>query len=127
MHKIRHVFHVFSIIFFVFVEGKKHDASMLVDSNRLQDLERYAFSPTGQPMSVYGDPAYPLRVHLQAPFRRGILVPEMEQYNAAMSSVRVSVEWLFGDIYTILTYIEITYKENTNFLGKITWVRNISI
>ena len=64
MHKIRHVFHVFSIIFFVFVEGKKHDASMLVDSNRLQDLERYAFPATGQPMSVYGDPAYPLRVHL---------------------------------------------------------------
>ena len=128
MHKIRHVlFHVFFNIFFVFAEEKKHDAMMLVDFNLLQGLERYRFSPNGQPMSVFGDPAYPLRVHLQAPFRRGILVPEMEQYNAAMSSVRVSVEWLFGDIYTILTYIEITYKENTNFLGKITWVRNISI
>ena len=83
MHKIRHVlFHVFFNIFFVFAEEKKHDAMMLVDFNLLQGLERYRFSPNGQPMSVFGDPAYPLRVHLQAPFRRGILVPEMEQYNA---------------------------------------------
>ena len=86
------------IIFFVFVEEKKHDAMMLVDFNLLQELERYTFSHNGQPMSVFGDSAYPLRVHLQVPFRRGILVPEMEQYNAVMSYVRVSVEWLFGDI-----------------------------
>ena len=83
---------------------------MLVDSNLLQELERYAFSPTGQPMSVYGDPAYPLRVHLQAPFRRGILVQEMEQYNAAMSSVRVSVEWLFGDIINDFKFLD--FKKN---------------
>lgn len=83
---------------------------MLVDSNLLQELERYAFFPTGQPMSVYGDPAYPLRVHLQAPFRRGILVPEMEQYNAAMSSVRVSVEWLFGDIINDFKFLD--FKKN---------------
>ncbi|CAH3127897.1 unnamed protein product [Pocillopora meandrina] len=79
-------------------EGKKHDASMLVDSNLLHELEQNAFSPTGEPMCVFGDPAYPLRVHLQAPFRHGILTPVMEGYNAEMSSVRVTVEWLFGDI-----------------------------
>ena len=43
-------------------------------------------------------PCLPLRVHLQAPFRHGILTPMMEGYNAEMSSVRVTVEWLFGDI-----------------------------
>ena len=38
---------------------------MLADSGLLQDLEAYAFSPAGLPMCIYGDPAYPLRVHPQ--------------------------------------------------------------
>ena len=46
----------------------------------------------------FGDPAYPLRIHLQAPFRHGVLTPMREQYNFDMCSVRVTVEWLFGDI-----------------------------
>ena len=53
-------------------------------------------------MCVFGDPAYPLRVHLQAPFRHGILTPAMEAYNAEMSSVRVTVEWFFGMLLMIL-------------------------
>jgi hypothetical protein len=67
---------------------------MLADSGLFNDLQQYAFSPTGQLMCLYGDPAYPLRVHLQAPFRK----PQMHAFNTSMSSVRVSVEWLFGDI-----------------------------
>lgn len=43
-------------------------------------------------MCIYGDPAYPLRIHLQAPFRQVQLKPEMEEYNKSMSSVRVAVE-----------------------------------
>ena len=91
-------------------EGKKHDASMLVDSNVLHELEQNAFSPTGEPMCVFGDPAYPLRVHLQAPFRHGILTPAMEAYNAEMSSVRVTVEWLFGDVINGFKYLD--FKKN---------------
>ena len=49
-------------------------------------------------MCVYGNPAYPLRIHRQAPYRQGRLTQQMEDYNKAMSEVRVSVEWLFGDI-----------------------------
>ena len=54
-------------------EGRKHDASMLADSGLLRDLQQYAFDHGGQPMCLYGDPAYPLRVHLQGPFRFGVL------------------------------------------------------
>ena len=61
-------------------------------------------------MSVYGDPAYPLRVHLQAPFRYGVLTPMMEQYNLDMSSVRVTVEWLFGDIINDFKFLD--FKKN---------------
>ena len=63
-------------------EGTKNDASMLVDSNLLHDLEQNAFSPTGEAMCVYGDP---VQVHLQAPFRHGILTQMIEEYNAEMS------------------------------------------
>jgi len=48
-------------------------------------------------MCLYGDPAYPLRVNLQASFRDARLTPAMEAYNLAMSRVRTSVEWIFGD------------------------------
>ena len=68
---------------------------MLADSGLLQDLEAYVFSPAGLPMCIYGDPAYPLRVHLQGPFGNPHLTPLMEAFNASVSSVRISVAWLF--------------------------------
>ena len=34
----------------------------------LQQLEHNAFSSTGEALCIYGDPAYPFRVHLQAHF-----------------------------------------------------------
>ena len=79
-------------------EGKKHDAAMLADSGLLNDLEQRAFNPLGQPMCLYGDRAYPLRVHLQAPFRYAVLTQPMKDFNLSMSAVRVSVEWLFREI-----------------------------
>ena len=75
-----------------------HDARMLAVSNLYDDLENFAFSPTGAEMCLYGDPAYPLRVHLQAPFRIGILTSDMEIFNDSTSAVRFSVEWLFAGI-----------------------------
>ena len=48
-----------------FQEGIRHDSGMLADSGLLRDLEQHAFSTTREPMALYGDPAYPLRVHLQ--------------------------------------------------------------
>lgn len=102
------------------VEGRKHDAGMLVDSGLLHDLEQFAFNPAGQPLCVYGDPAYPLRVHLQGPFKHGVLTPQMEEYNAAMSAVRSSVEWLFGDVVNSFKFND--FKKNLklflNCVGK---------
>ena len=93
---------------------------MLVDSGLLHDLEQFAFNPAGQPLCVYGDPAYPLRVHLQGPFKHGVLTPQMEEYNAAMSAVRSSVEWLFGDVVNYFKFND--FKKNLklflNCVGK---------
>ncbi|XP_027058559.1 uncharacterized protein LOC113685269 [Pocillopora damicornis] len=88
------------------VEGRKHDAGMLADSGLLNDLQRFAFSTTGQPMCLYGDPAYPLRIHLQAPFRNAVLTPAMQAFNSSMSAVRESVEWLFGDIVNYFKFMD---------------------
>lgn len=93
-----------------FLEGRKHDAGMLADSHLLQDLSQFAFSAAGHPLCIYGDPAYPLRVHLQSPFRNAMLTPQMEQYNSAMSSVRISVEWLFADIVNYFKFLD--FKKN---------------
>ena len=92
-----------------FVEGKRHDAAMLVDSGLLQDLERYA-QVDGHPMCAYGDPAYTQRVHLQAPFRNRPLTAEMEAFNESMSRVRVTVEWLFGDVVNYFKFLD--FKKN---------------
>ena len=91
-------------------EGKRHDAAILRDSGLLADLENYAISPAGQPMCLYGDPAYPLRVHLQAPFRDVRLTPEMQAFNQAMSHCGVSVEWIFGDV--VKSFKSMDFKNN---------------
>ena len=66
---------------------KKHDAAMLAESHLYDSLERNAFSTTGEAMCIYGDPAYPLRIHLQAPFRNRVLTPQILAYNSSMSAV----------------------------------------
>ena len=83
---------------------------MLADSGLLGDLQWFAFSPTGRPMCIYGDMAYPLRVHLQTPFRHLPLAPPMQEYNESMSSVQIAVEWLFGDITNSFKYLD--FKKN---------------
>lgn len=83
---------------------------MLRDSQLLQSLQMHAFDTNGQLMCIYGDPAYPLRPNLIAPFRHGILTPQMQAFNAAMSNVRTSVEWLFGDVINYFKFLD--FKKN---------------
>ena len=96
------------------LEGRRHDAGMLADSRLLDSLEHFAFNPAGQPLCLYGDPAYPLRIHLQGPFKFGVLTHQMEQYNAAMSAVRSSVECLFGDVVTSFNFMDFKKKIEAN-------------
>ena len=52
-------------------------------------------------MCIYRDPAYLLRIHLQARFRNRALTPQTLVYSSSMSAVRTAVEWLFGDLFQI--------------------------
>ena len=83
---------------------------MLRESGLLQNLEDYAISPAGVPMCIYGDLAYPLRQQLMAPFRNVPLKDNMQAFNKSMSSVRVSVEWLFGDVTRSFKFLD--FKNN---------------
>ena len=92
---------------------------MLADSGLLHQLEHHAFSLAGEPMALYGDPAYPLRVHLQVPYRCAGMSPQMEAYNKAMSAVRISVEWLFGDILNYFKFqIMFTVGNVDRYIGR---------
>ena len=92
------------------VEGRRHNSVMLRESGLLHLLQKHSFSPNGDIMCIYGDPAYPLRPHLQDPFRNAPLTEEQQTWNQRMSSTRVSVEWLFGDIINYFKFLE--FKKN---------------
>ena len=96
------------------IEGKKHESGLL------QNLEDYAISPAGVPMWIYGDPAYPLRQQLMAPFRNVPLTDNMQAFNKSLSSVRVSVEWLFGDVTRSFKFLDFknNFKIGLSCVGK---------
>ena len=83
-----------------------HDAAMLAESGLYNSLRVHAVSTTGQPMCIYGDPAYPIRMYLQGPFRQRPLTP----LQGSMSAARCSVEWLFSDIVNDFKFLD--FKRN---------------
>jgi len=91
-------------------EGKRHDSTMLQETGLLNDLRRIEFYH-GDPLCLYGDPAYHLGLHLQAPFRNMHLTPQM---------VRVAVEWLFGNIANYFKFIDFKsqWKVSMSTVGK---------
>ena len=79
-------------------EEEKHDRGMLTESGFLTNLEHYSYSPTGDLLCIYGDPAYPLRPHLEAPFRVLRLTEQEIAYKKAIVAARVNAQWGFGNI-----------------------------
>ncbi len=94
----------------LFLEGKRHNAGMLRMSGLLYQLEQHSNTPLGDPLRIYGDPAYPLRRHLQKPYQHPNLNARQLEFNRSMSSVRVSIKWVFGDIINHFKFID--FKKN---------------
>jgi hypothetical protein len=69
------------------LEGKRHDAGMLRMSGLWDELEQHSNTPLGDPLCIYGDPAYPLQRHLQKPYQHATLTPREVEFNRSMSSV----------------------------------------
>ena len=80
------------------VEGKRHDCAMLVMSGLLQTLQRFSHGPNREELCIFGDPAYPLRRHLLSPYTGAQITQQQKDFNKSMSQVRVTVEWIFGEV-----------------------------
>ena len=83
---------------------------MLADSGLLQQLRRYCFKANGDPLSIYGDPAYPFSVHLLTGFKGANITQQQAIWNQKMSKVRTSVEWVFGDMINYFKFLD--FKKN---------------
>ena len=80
---------------------------------RLASLRQVAFH-NHQPLCLDGDATYPLGINLQAPVRNRELTPEMREFNKAMSAVRVSVEWMFGNITKYFSIVDFKRQMKVN-------------
>ena len=88
------------------VEGRKHDSGMLGDSGLFRELQQCAHGPNNNILCIYGDPAYPLRPQLMGPFKGVAITPLQHAWNKSMSEVRISVEWIFGDVINYLKFLD---------------------
>ena len=95
------------------LEGRRHDAFMLSESG-LQLKLRPLNAPNGDPYVLYGDSAYGLSRNILSPFRGVNLNSQEKEFNKAMSSVRMSVEWTFGKIVQYFAYLD--FKKNQKIL-----------
>ena len=71
---------------------------MLIMSGMMPVPEKFSVGPNGERLCIYGDPACPLRWYLQGPFRVAQIIPDQNEFNKSMGKVRLSVEWLFGNV-----------------------------
>lgn len=95
------------------IEGRRHDAFMLSESGLLEKLRPLTHA-NGDPCVVYGDPAYGVSLNIISPFRGSNLTAAERDFNKAMSSVRVSVEWTFGKIAQLFAFLD--FKKNLKLL-----------
>ena len=100
-------------------EGKKHDASLLAESEILEDLSNLR-GTRGEEVCIYGDAAYPMHPSLIAPFPTRNLTPEQAAFNLGMSKVCQAVEWSFGKVIQQFAFLDLKKKLKLNLqpLGK---------
>ena len=81
------------------VPSKTHDSRLLRESELLQQLQQFMMpTPATTIYSLYGDLAYPQSVYLLGGFRNVEFGSDEALYNRLLSSVRITVEWGFGEL-----------------------------
>ncbi|ETP37518.1 hypothetical protein F442_14680 [Phytophthora nicotianae P10297] len=78
--------------------GRRHDSWLLRQSGLLNILPHVLNDGYNTSYCIYGDPAYPMKPNLQVGFKGSKLTEDQIAFNAAMSKVRIAVEWGFGGI-----------------------------
>lgn len=75
-------------------EGQRHDAAILNESGLLDRLQ--AICDTHGRYFIYGDPAYPVTPLIMVGYKGNRITRQQEEFNRAMSRIRISVEWGFS-------------------------------
>ena len=87
-------------------EGRRYDAYILRESGLLAELEARPHDTGRNTLCIHGDPAYPLCPQLQVPFPTVNITDDQQTFNAAMSKVRITVEWSFGKIVNFFKFTD---------------------
>jgi len=85
------------------IEGRRHDTALLRESLLQETIES---DPRFQGYVLYGDPAYPVTNFLCSPYKGAYLNQNQMDFNRMMSSVRICVEWNFGRILNLFSFLE---------------------
>ena len=68
-------------------ERSKHDCAILAMSGLLLTLQRYPHGPNRKVPCNFGDPAYPLRRNLFAPYNDPQLTQKQMNFNSSMNKL----------------------------------------
>ncbi|KAF4146458.1 DDE superfamily endonuclease [Phytophthora infestans] len=85
------------------VGRRRHDIYLLRESRILQRLQ----TAHSEAYCLFGDPAYSNTPNLQVGYKGSRLSRDQEAFNAAMSVVRVAVEYGFGGVTRLWPYVNI--------------------
>lgn len=86
---------------------------------RYHCLKQQSITTPGNSLRIYDDAGYPLRRYVQTLFLRNF-TQQQKDFNEAMNKVRVSVEWLFGDVIKQFKFTDFqkNQKISLNPVGK---------
>lgn len=88
------------------VNGRRNDGFLLKESG-VEEIMRDCNARLGWTYCLYGDAAYGQSRVIQGPFKEsaGPLTPREEQFNKAMSVLRVPNEWGFGKVKMLFAFV----------------------
>ncbi|DAZ95307.1 TPA: hypothetical protein N0F65_006560, partial [Lagenidium giganteum] len=92
------------------VPGTRHDAFLLATST-LRDEMRALPTSGSTRYIIYGDPAYSRNDCIISSFQGSTLNDDQLTFSKRMSKVRVSVEWVFGDVVRHWAFTDFVKKQ----------------
>ena len=90
------------------VEDRRHEMTMYNESGMDNILSKNLVID-GVQYSIYGDKAFTLRLWMQVAYT-GELRVEKEDYNAAMSALRIVVEWGYKELKQVFAFLDYKRK-----------------
>ena len=77
--------------------GRRHDLTIYRQSNLDNELQTKLQIQESQ-YCIFGDAAYAMSTWMKVAYPRATATPKQHNYNVAMNSARVAVEWSYKDI-----------------------------